>query len=75
MGIEDGVASDGDQISFEAAIAEIDTIVKKIQGERSLDSLVGDVRRAKELIALCENRISRTEEELNQILGTDMRES
>ncbi|CAG4931429.1 exodeoxyribonuclease VII small subunit [Acidithrix sp. C25] len=60
-----------DEISFEAAIAEVDALVKKIQNQRSLDSLVADVKRAKELITMCESRILATESELEDILGVD----
>lgn len=67
--------SEEEGISFEDAVAEIETIVKKIQSEKSLDSLVEDVRKAKTLIAICEKRILQTEAELNEILGVDSRES
>ncbi len=57
------------EISFEAAVAQIDVIIKRIQSGRSLDSLVDDVREAKALIKICEDRILWTEAELNKMLG------
>ena len=57
------------EVSFEAAVAQIDVIIKRIQAGKSLDSLVTDVREAKSLIQLCEDRIRQTESELNSILG------
>ena len=57
------------EMSFEAAVAQIDAIIKRIQAGKSLDSLVEDVRQAKELIKVCEDRILWTEAELSRMLG------
>ncbi len=74
MSLDNDQVNAKEEVTFDAAVAEIDNIVKKIQTERSLDSLVDDVRRAKELIEICENRILNTEKELNEILGPESRE-
>ena len=60
---------DANEVSFEEALERIETIIKRIQSGKSLDSLVEDVKEAKDLIALCERKISWTEGELAKMLG------
>ena len=66
--------SDAKEVSFEEALERIDTIIKRIQSGKSLDSLVDDVKEAKDLIALCERKISWTESELAKMLGDHVAE-
>jgi exodeoxyribonuclease VII small subunit len=58
------------QISYSEAIAELELIVTEIeQGEITIDTLSEKVKRAAELIKVCKNKLSSTEEDVNQILG------
>lgn len=56
--------------SYAEALAEIETILAKINGGNpDIDSLAADVKRATELIELCRRQLRKTEEEINGILN------
>lgn len=58
------------KITYTDAIEELETIVAEIeQGEISVDILSGKVKRAAELIKICKQKLSSTEEDVNKILG------
>lgn len=57
------------EINYTAAFDELQQIVSDIEeGEISVDELSIKVKRASELIKICKNKLTATEEDVNQIL-------
>lgn len=58
-----------DTPNYSEAFKELQEIVSEIeQGEISVDELSEKVKRASFLITICKNKLSTTEEDVNQIL-------
>jgi exodeoxyribonuclease VII small subunit len=58
-----------EEINYTEAFEELQTIVADIEeGEISVDELSIKVKRAAELIKVCKNKLTSTEEDVNQIL-------
>ncbi len=58
-----------EEISYTAAFNELQTIVSEIEeGEISVDVLSEKVKRAMELIGICQKKLTTTEEDVNTIL-------
>jgi exodeoxyribonuclease VII small subunit len=56
------------EFSFNDAVNEIESIIGKIEnGELDVDKLSLEVKRASELIRLCQKKLRTTEEEINNI--------
>jgi exodeoxyribonuclease VII small subunit len=56
------------EFSFNDAVKEIEEILQKIEkGNLDVDKLSDEVKRASELIKLCQNKLRSTEEEINSI--------
>ncbi len=56
------------EFSFNDAVAEIETILHKIEGgDLDIDKLSMEVKRASELIKECQKKLRTTEEEINSI--------
>ncbi|MCR6720094.1 MAG: exodeoxyribonuclease VII small subunit [Chitinophagaceae bacterium] len=56
-------------ITYTDAFFELQTITKEIEsGEISVDELSQKVKRASELIRICREKLSSTEEDVNKIL-------
>lgn len=56
------------EIPYTEAMAEIERILDRFRREEmTVDVLTQEVKRATELIALCRERLSKTEEELKKI--------
>lgn len=57
------------EINYTEAFDELQQIVNDIEeGEISVDELSIKVKRASELIKICKNKLTATEEDVNQIL-------
>lgn len=57
------------EINYTEAFEELQQIVSDIEeGEISVDELSIKVKRASELIKICKNKLTATEEDVNQIL-------
>jgi exodeoxyribonuclease VII small subunit len=57
------------KISYTEAMMELEEIVAEIeQGEITVDTLSEKVKRASELIRICKNKLTSTEEDVNKIL-------
>jgi len=59
------------KMNYAAAFEELQQIVTDIEdGEIGVDALAEKVKRAAELIRICKNTLSRTEESVSDILNT-----
>ena len=59
-----------DIINYEAAVEELESIVRKMENDQlDIDSLTEQLKRAQQLIKLCKDKLSKTDEEIKQILG------
>ena len=57
------------EITYTVAFEELQQIVRDMEaGEITVDELSVKVKRAAELIAICKNKLSSTEEDVNLIL-------
>lgn len=55
--------------TYQAAFEELEAIVNEIEkGEISVDELSEKVKRAAKLIKICKNKLTSTEEDVNEIL-------
>ena len=57
-------------LKYEAAIAELQTIVTKMENdELDIDQLSEQLKRAQELVKLCKDKLTKTDEEIKKILA------
>ena len=57
---------------YEAAFAELQAIVHKMENdELDIDQMSEQLKRAQELIRLCKDKLTKTDEEIKKILGAD----
>ena len=57
------------EIKYEAAYAELQSIVNKMENdELDIDQLSEQLKRAQELIKLCKDKLTKTDEEIKKIL-------
>ena len=58
-----------EKIKYEAAVAELEQILSQMEsGQLDLDALTSKLKRAQELISLCKDRLTNTDEEIQKIL-------
>jgi len=58
------------ELKYEAAIAELQTIVTKMENdELDIDQLSEQLKRAQELVKLCKDKLTKTDEEIKKILA------
>lgn len=58
------------EIKYEAALAELQTIVRKMENdELDIDQMSVQLKRAQELIKLCKDKLTKTDEEIKKILA------
>jgi exodeoxyribonuclease VII small subunit len=59
-------------INYEAAMRELEEIVSKMEnGTMNLDDLSKNLKKAQELITLCRNKLTKTEEEISKLLNKE----
>ena len=59
-------------IKYEAAYAELQAIVRKMENdELDIDQMADQLKRAQELIKLCKDKLTKTDEEIKKILAQD----
>lgn len=59
-------------IKYEKAVAELETIVAEMEaGRLDLDELTTKLKRAKQLITLCNDRLTKTDAEIQKILTAE----
>ena len=57
------------ELKYEAAMAELQTIVRKRENdELDIDQMSEQLKRAQELIKLCKDKLTKTDEEIKKIL-------
>ena len=58
------------ELKYEAAMAELQAIVTKMENdELDIDQLSEQLKRAQELIKLCRDKLTKTDEEIKKILS------
>ena len=58
------------EIKYEAALAELQTIVSKMENdELDIDQMSEQLKHAQELIKLCKDKLTKTDEEIKKILA------
>jgi len=56
-------------MTYEEALKQLESIVQKMeQGEYSVDELTQQLKLAQSLIALCRDKLTKTDEEIKKIL-------
>jgi exodeoxyribonuclease VII small subunit len=59
-----------EKITYDKAITEIESILEKIEGgEMGVDELADKVARVSQLLKSCRDRLYKTEEQIDKILG------
>ncbi len=57
------------EIKYEKAVSELEAIVGKMErDELDIDQLSKQLKRAKELVKICREKLTRTDEEIKQLL-------
>ena len=60
------------EIEYEVAYAELQAIVRKMENdELDIDQMAEQLKRAQELIKLCKDKLTKTDEEIKKILAQD----
>lgn len=60
------------EIKYEEAVALLEEIVDKMENdELDIDQLSDQLKRAKELVKLCKDKLTKTDEEIKKLLGED----
>ena len=58
------------EIKYEEALSELQTIVNKMENdELDIDQMSEKLKRAQELIKLCKDKLTKTDEEIKKILA------
>lgn len=59
-----------ENIKYEEAFAELQTLVHKMENdELDIDQMSEQLKRAQELIRLCKDKLTKTDEEIKKILA------
>ena len=59
-------------IKYEETLRQLDEIVQKMErNEYGIDELTTQLKKAKELIQLCKNQLTKTDEDIKKILEDD----
>ena len=60
------------EIKYEEAVAQLEEIVDKMEDdELDIDQLSDQLKRAKELVKLCKDKLTKTDEEIKKLLSED----
>ena len=60
------------EIKYEAAFAELQAIVRKMENdELDIDQMSEQLNRAQQLIKLCKDKLTKTDEEIKKILAEE----
>ena len=57
------------EIKYEEAVKQLEDIVKQLEnGELDLDDMSSELKKAPQLIKICKDRLTKTDEEIKKIL-------
>lgn len=57
------------EVKYEQAVSELEQIVNKMENdELDIDQLSEQLKRAKELVKLCQDKLTKTDEEIKKLL-------
>lgn len=57
------------EIKYEAAVRQLEDIVSKLENnELDIDELSTELKKAQQLVKLCKDKLTKTDEEINKIL-------
>ena len=57
------------EVKYEQAVSELEQIVNKMENdELDIDQLSEQLKRAKELVKLCKDKLTKTDEEIKKLL-------
>jgi exodeoxyribonuclease VII small subunit len=57
---------------YEEALAQLETIVRKMEAnEYDIDELATQLKTAQQLIKLCKDKLTKTEEEIQKMYGSE----
>jgi exodeoxyribonuclease VII small subunit len=60
------------EINYEAAVKELEEIVSKMENdELDIDQMSVQLKRAQELMKLCKDKLTKTDEEIQKILANN----
>ena len=60
------------EIKYEAAFAELQAIVRRMENdELDIDQMSEQLKRAQQLIKLCKDKLTKTDEEIKKILAEE----
>ena len=60
------------EIKYEAAFAELQTIVRRMENdELDIDQMSEQLKRPQQLIKLCKDKLTKTDEEIKKILAEE----
>jgi exodeoxyribonuclease VII small subunit len=60
------------EINYEAAVKELEQIVSKMENdELDIDQMSVQLKRAQELMKLCKDKLTKTDEEIQKILANN----
>lgn len=60
------------EVKYEEAVAQLEEIVDKMENdELDIDQLSDQLKRAKELVKLCKDKLTKTDEEIKKLLSED----
>jgi exodeoxyribonuclease VII small subunit len=61
-----------EELKYEQAYQELQTIVRRMENdELDIDQLTDQLRRAQQLIKLCRDKLTKTDEEIKKILAEE----
>ena len=57
------------EIKYEEAVKQLEDIVKQLEnGELDLDDMSSELKKAQQLIKICKDRLTKTDEDIKKIL-------
>lgn len=60
------------EVKYEQAVSQLEQIVNKMENdELDIDQLSEQLKRAKELVKLCKDKLTKTDEEIKKLLEED----